>query len=156
MERMRARTRSFSRTFTQTFKQVLVPILKWREVIRSITFCTREEQVYELAKKFPRFNPGEGFLYIPGHGVEVVRTPLPREPYARSPRTLAKVLSLFRSDLLSRPMYHCVESVVEYRSHLLPKFLDCLAQAVPRIEHSAPPQLSPPIYLEADQDFLDI
>jgi hypothetical protein len=125
-QRTRSRLRAFSRSFTQTFKQTMVPILKWREVVRSVTHYTFDEQVALFAQRITQFRVGEGFLYIAGHFVEWIRVPLPREPYAESPRTLASILRGFRQQLLERPMYHTVENMVAYRRILLPEFLDRL------------------------------
>jgi len=105
-----------------SYRQQLVPIMRWREVLRIIEFLSFEDQIRMTASDVARQRTGQCFLYVSGIGVLQVQIPLAKDPFKRTPKTLAKRLQEFFANLQTLPQYHRAADVISFRQQLLENF----------------------------------
>lgn len=115
--------RTSSTTKSQTWKQTLVPILKWRDVLTSVTFFTAEEQLLEAASRFPRLATGTAIVRVSGKGVAEVRFPLIRNPFRNTPKYFARKLAAFQQECMQLPGTMAPRSILEARNSILNELL---------------------------------
>lgn len=115
--------RTIGRSVGVTYKQSLVPILKWREIIASVTFFTPDEQLIKAASGISRLLTGEAIVQITGVGVAQVMFPLIHNPYAKTPKFLArKIVELWR-ELARRPEYATPAAIAAERSAVIDRLV---------------------------------
>ncbi len=110
-----------------TRKQQLVPIQKWRDILKFMEFFSAEEQVRLDAARIARLQPGEALMLTADGNVQQVRIPLPTEPFAKEPSWGKSKLKHFLAELSYRPQAISVSKLLEYRQQfeqVLPRLIE--------------------------------
>jgi hypothetical protein len=122
-------TENWSTTRTQggsrTRRQTLVPVLK-TIILEQITFMTAEEQFLEIASKIAAFGVGECIIHRGGFGSWIVKLPLLKLRYHRTPRFAEKQLRKLQDLIYGQPIYQTAEEVLEWRDAFTTKLLEHL------------------------------
>lgn len=119
--RMRSRNRqmSWQQSNSITLSQTLVPVLRWREVLRMIEFYTYDEQVTEIARQIAVQPTGHAFLYESPGLIEQVYVPMPQDPFRGTPRSAVRRIGEFHRQLRNLPGYLHYSEILAYREQLL-------------------------------------
>lgn len=96
-------------------KQQMVPIMEWRDVLRSITFYTPEEQKMEFGKEIAGLDKGEAFLQHANHEAVRVRVNMTPDPYTDTPQARERETSQLLAQVTGRGMYHDRVGILEKR-----------------------------------------
>jgi len=103
---------------TTTHKQTVMPVMKWRPVLRFIEFLSRDEQRFIAAKELASSPTGQAFHQLAGHTVELVQIEMPPEKWADCPQTLLFALKKYFDGLAANPLYHDPMMVLERHGEL--------------------------------------
>lgn len=132
-----------SRSVSRTRKQTLVPRLKWREIVASIQFFTKEEQDAMKATTIACLRTGHAMLHVAGLPAAEVAFPLASDRWAKTPIFARKKEAEHQTMLELRPEFDTIEAVQEQRQRILNALLRRLSEIVS--ERPTNPTLLPPV-----------
>lgn len=120
-------TNSWSRAAShgggRTVRQTLVPRLQ-TDVIEHVTFMTAEEQFLEIAAKIAGFDTGECIVHRGGKGAWIVKLPMVRNRYFRTPRFAQTQLQALRLRIYRLTSYRPAEEIVRRQEEFTRNLVD--------------------------------
>lgn len=135
---------STTRTRTRTRKQTILPVLRTRDVLSSVTFFTPDEHDREAAAILAAKDTGQAILHVSGKALFHVTLPLAKDRLKHAPHTLAQLETAYRAHLRALPFFHTPEAVFAERKHFVDVLLRNLREVTDALPDESTAALPPP------------